>query len=149
VKEKTLLKQLSKYGATIREGEFIAPDGLGHLSLEEIGKLSDLATRAEKMGLIDPRPPLWQMYGSKKIHDATAKTFILAIIRQAILDLRSRDIVEKLDAFLWLTSDEFPLWSEALGVPDVDGFQILTSGRIRKRFQYIKSKVLEPQLAGA
>ncbi len=37
-----------------------------------------------------------------------------------------------LDAAMWLTSDDFGLWADAMGIPFADGYKLLISGRARK-----------------
>ena len=60
------------------------------------------------------------------------KALAIAVIIQAIIDLKSDDIARSLDAALWLTSSDMPLWLEAVGLPDVDALAFVTTGRARK-----------------
>ncbi len=56
------------------------------------------------------------------------KDMIVAAITQAIRDLRSENPIDSLDAAMFLTSNDFPFWAEAAGIPDADGYKLLTGG---------------------
>ena len=56
----------------------------------------------------------------------------IAVLLQAVLDTRGEDEVRALDAALWLTSEDVPLWLEAVGLPDVDALKLITTGEARK-----------------
>ncbi|GJQ37438.1 MAG: hypothetical protein JETCAE01_34480 [Anaerolineaceae bacterium] len=43
--------------------------------------------------------------------------FMCAILFQAIEDLKSKDTFQALDAMVFLTGQDFPLWAEAVGMP--------------------------------
>lgn len=60
------------------------------------------------------------------------KPLALAVVSQAIRDLREADTMSALDAAMWLTSDDFGLWADAMGIPFADGYKLLISGRARK-----------------
>ena len=47
---------------------------------------------------------------------------------KALDELRRPDPVNALDAVLWLTGEDFPIWAEAAGLPFADPFQLLASG---------------------
>lgn len=55
-----------------------------------------------------------------------------AVLEQAIRDLLFGSLPESLDAALFLAGPDFPWWAEAVGTPDRDGVQFLTSGQARK-----------------
>lgn len=52
-----------------------------------------------------------------------------AIIAQAVRDLDKKDPIRQLDALLWLSGDDFPMWAEAMDAPFMDPFKMLSSGR--------------------
>jgi len=56
------------------------------------------------------------------------RTLLLAAILQTIRDLKSDNVESSLDAAMFLTGDDFPLWAEAAGVPDANGYSLLTGG---------------------
>jgi len=64
--------------------------------------------------------------------DTSWRGLMAAVIAQAVADLKSPDLIKSLDAVLFMTGDDFPLWAEAVGAPDLDGIQFLISGRARK-----------------
>lgn len=55
----------------------------------------------------------------------------MAVLIQAIQDVRGNDEIIALDAALWLVSDDVPLWLEAVGLPDVDALKLITTGNAR------------------
>jgi hypothetical protein len=57
---------------------------------------------------------------------------MLGVIIQAIADAKGDDMAKSLDAALWLTSSDLPLWLEAVGLPDVDALAFVTTGAARK-----------------
>jgi hypothetical protein len=63
---------------------------------------------------------------------ADIKPLALAVVSQAIRDLREGDTVTAIDAALWLTSDDFGIWAEVMDIPFADGYKLLTSGAARK-----------------
>lgn len=63
---------------------------------------------------------------------ADIKPLAVAVISQAICDLRDDDRMFALDAAMWLTSDDFGIWAEAISIPLADGYKLLTSGSARK-----------------
>lgn len=54
---------------------------------------------------------------------------------KALDELRNSDPVKALDALMWVTSDDFPFWAEAAGLPFADPWQVLTSGRASQRIR--------------
>ena len=56
------------------------------------------------------------------------KVLALATILQAVRDLKSNDLPSSLDAAMFLTGDDFPLWAEAAGIPDANGYSLLIGG---------------------
>jgi hypothetical protein len=63
---------------------------------------------------------------------ADIKPLALAVVSQAIRDLREGDTVTAIDAALWLTSDDFGIWAEVMDIPFANGYKLLTSGAARK-----------------
>ena len=63
---------------------------------------------------------------------ADIKPLALAVVSQAIKDLREGDIIRALDAALWFSSDDFGVWADVMGIPFADGYKLLTSGAARK-----------------
>ena len=58
---------------------------------------------------------------------------IRAVILQAVADAKNFAEPERqLDAVLFLTGDDIPLWLEAAGMPFVDAMQFVTGGRARQ-----------------
>ncbi len=70
--------------------------------------------------------------GHSQVIDISWRRLIAAVIARAVADLRNSDPVTALDALLFLTSDDFPLWTEAVGAPDIDMIQFLISGRAKR-----------------
>ena len=68
------------------------------------------------------------------------KALAVSVIVQAIKDLKDDNIVRSLDAALFLTGEDVPLWLEAVGMPDVDALAFVTSGKARK----LNRRRLEP-----
>ena len=68
------------------------------------------------------------------------KALAVSVIVQALKDLKDDNIARALDAALFLTGDDVPLWLEAVGMPDVDVLAFVTSGKARK----LKRRMLEP-----
>jgi len=56
------------------------------------------------------------------------KDMIVAAITQAVRDLESDSLIDSLDAAMFLTGRDFPIWAEAAGIPDADGYLLLTGG---------------------
>jgi len=71
-------------------------------------------------------------FGYSQLVDASWRGLMAAVIVQAVADLKNPNPVTALDAALFLTGDDFALWAEAVGVPDLDGIQFLISGQARK-----------------
>jgi hypothetical protein len=66
-----------------------------------------------------------------KIHEgADLKNLSRAVIQEALRDLGGKDPIRALDALLWLTSNDFPIWADVWGFPFVDPFKVLVSGGI-------------------
>lgn len=63
---------------------------------------------------------------------ADLKPLALAVVSQAIRDLREGDTVTALDAALWLTGNDFDIWADVMNIPLADGYKLLTSGAARK-----------------
>jgi len=55
-----------------------------------------------------------------------------AVVNQAVKDAKCKDPGRALDAVLFLTGSDIPLWLEACGTPDLDPVKLVTSGRARK-----------------
>ncbi len=65
--------------------------------------------------------------------EADLRSLGKAIIRQAIFDLNDKENpIKALDALLWLSSSDFPIWADLWGVPFADPFVMLASGGARK-----------------
>jgi hypothetical protein len=54
-----------------------------------------------------------------------------AVVIQAVKDAKCEDPSRALDAVLFLTGSDIPLWLEGCGLPDLDPVQLVTSGRAR------------------
>lgn len=63
---------------------------------------------------------------------ADLKPLALAVVSQAIRDMRGCDPVQALDAALWLTGDDFGVWADVMNIPFADGYKLLTSGAARR-----------------
>lgn len=62
-----------------------------------------------------------------------------AVIAQAVRDAKQRhDRVKQLDAVIWLTGPDAPLFLDGLGVGELDPLELVTSGKLRR----IKEKVI-------
>ena len=70
--------------------------------------------------------------GYSQVIDTSWRGLMAAVIAQAVRDLKCSDPATALDALLFLTGDDFPLWAEAIGAPDFDGFQLVISEHIHK-----------------
>jgi hypothetical protein len=60
------------------------------------------------------------------------RELMAAVIVQAVKDAKSEQPEKALDAVLFLTGEDAPLWMEAVGLPDMDAVKFVTSGRARK-----------------
>lgn len=58
-----------------------------------------------------------------------------SVCLKALDELRARDPVTQLDALVWLTSSDFPIWADAAGLPFADPWHVLTSGAAIKRIR--------------
>jgi len=54
-----------------------------------------------------------------------------AIFAQAVADAKAADLPQALDACLWLTGGDAPLYLDAIGVGEYDPVTLLTSGQAR------------------
>ncbi len=70
--------------------------------------------------------------GHSQAVDISWHGLMVAVIARAVADLKNADPVTALDALLFLTGDDFPLWAEAVGAPDIDEIEFLISGRAHK-----------------
>lgn len=150
MKKSRLLRILSNYGVTIendtwhRDASGVPGEqgGLKGLSADEVFDLADLLTEAEEIGLIAPRPSLRELRQMGKIHeDADCKGLFVQVIRQAAADLKSKDPIKQLDALFWLTGSDFPLFAEAVNLPDLSPYRNLLPNfaEVRKQLHYSKS----------
>lgn len=64
--------------------------------------------------------------------DLGFRRLMIAVMRQAAFDLRSRDPIKSLDALLFFTDGESKFYFEELDMPQVDGLDFLTSGRAHR-----------------
>ncbi len=64
--------------------------------------------------------------------DLSWRPLMAAVIAQAVTDAQAGDLPRKLDAVLFLTGDDIPLWLEACGTPDFDALELVTSGRAKR-----------------
>ena len=64
--------------------------------------------------------------------DPALRQLAIAVVKRAVTDLKGGDPVAALDAALWLTGKEAPLWMDALDMPFADCVIFVTSGRARK-----------------
>ena len=55
-----------------------------------------------------------------------------AVIAQAVRDLRHSNPIRRLDAFLFLTGDDFPVWAEIMDAPFMDPYKMLSSGNAKR-----------------
>lgn len=55
-----------------------------------------------------------------------------AVVIQAVKDTMSNDLVESLEALLWLCSDDIPLYLEAIGMSIDDPLKLLSNIRKSK-----------------
>jgi hypothetical protein len=63
---------------------------------------------------------------------ADMRALARAMIMQAVRDMRNpRQPMKQLDAFLFLTGEDFPLWCEVMDAPFLDAFKMLSSGGAR------------------
>jgi hypothetical protein len=63
---------------------------------------------------------------------AAFRSLARAVISQAVRDMRNtRQPMKQIDALLWLTSEDFPLWAEFMDAPFMDPLKMLTSGGAR------------------
>ncbi len=57
--------------------------------------------------------------------DADLQRLAKNVVKQAIIDLCSGHPVKSLDALLWFTYGNFPIFAEVWGIPFADPFQML------------------------
>jgi hypothetical protein len=74
------------------------------------------------------------MRAAVRVHEcADFRSLARAVIAQAVRDMRNkRQPVKQVDALLWLTSDDFPLWAEFMDAPFMDPFRMLSIGGTRQ-----------------
>jgi hypothetical protein len=64
---------------------------------------------------------------------ANFRALARAVIAQAVRDMRNQhQPVKQIDALLWLTGEDFPLWAEVMEAPFMDPFKMLSSGGARE-----------------
>ena len=71
--------------------------------------------------------------------DADITPLACAVIATAAKDAQGKDAVMALDAVLFLTGDDMPLWLEAIGLERADPIALVTSGRL-KNFTFRKAR---------
>lgn len=64
------------------------------------------------------------------------RQLMAAVLLQAVQDSHSPQPEKALDAVLFLTGNDVPLWCEAVGLPSLDGLQFVTSGTARTNRAY-------------
>ena len=70
--------------------------------------------------------------------EATATTsdpvrdLAVAVVTQCVRDLKGSDLIKSLDALVWLTGNDAPVWLDVAGLPDVNLTTFITSGRARR-----------------
>lgn len=62
-----------------------------------------------------------------------------AVIATAVKDAQDKDLVKALDAVMFLTGDDMPLWLDAIGLERADPIGLVTSGRL-KNFTFRKAR---------
>ena len=73
------------------------------------------------------------MKQTPRVHECAAlRELARAIIAQAVRDLQARNPVKQLDALLWLSGDDFPVWADAMSAPFMDPFKMLSSGNAKQ-----------------
>lgn len=75
-------------------------------------------------------------------HDGGAwRELMAAVLVQAARDARGKEPEKALDAVLFLTGDDAPIWLEVIGLPDTNAIQFVTGGRARR----VRNTTLEPK----
>jgi hypothetical protein len=73
------------------------------------------------------------MKQTPRVHECAAvRELARALIAQALRDLQSHDPVKKLDALMWLTGDDFPIWADAMAAPFMDPYKMLSMGSAKR-----------------
>lgn len=72
------------------------------------------------------------------LEDTDITPLACAVIATAVRDAQSKDIATALDAVMFLTGDDLPIWLDALGLEHVNPLKVLTSGHL-KNFVFRKS----------
>jgi hypothetical protein len=74
------------------------------------------------------------MKATARIHEAADfHNLARAVISQAVRDLENTGKpIKQIDALLWLTSEDFPLWAEVMDFPFADPFKMLSIVGTRK-----------------
>jgi len=60
--------------------------------------------------------------------DIDVRPLMAAVVIQAVEDLTNRDRLAQLDAALFLSGDDCPMYADAAGLPNLDGLKFLTGG---------------------
>jgi hypothetical protein len=72
------------------------------------------------------------MKATARVHENAMLAQLAAQVCLTALDeLKGKDPVKALDALMWLTGRDFPLWAEAAGVPFADPLLLLTTGKAK------------------
>jgi hypothetical protein len=75
-----------------------------------------------------------------RIHPyANMKLIAVAVVKQAVADLRHQDPARSVDAALWLTGPEFQIWADFCDMPYADPFKMLTTGAAHKLINRYRS----------
>lgn len=60
------------------------------------------------------------------------RDLMAAVIVQAVRDTKDEQPEKAIDAVLFLTGDDAPMWFEAVGMDEVNTLKFLTSGRAQR-----------------
>lgn len=66
------------------------------------------------------------------VENKNIRQLAVQVCLRAVKELKGKDVLTALDAFLWLTSDDFPIWAEAAGLPFADPFGLVNGERFRR-----------------
>lgn len=68
----------------------------------------------------------------ENVQESNLRQLAAHVVTQALRELRGRDPLASVNAFLWLTGPDFAWWAEWAGMPLADPFRMLQTGAARK-----------------
>jgi hypothetical protein len=102
-------------------------------SLDTLDPLDTLASRGSRVSTVSRINRIKRSTGELIREGVDVRPLALAVISQALREVRGQNTLKALDAALWISGNDAPWWFEAVGIPFADGLHLLTTWRGRGR----------------